>query len=346
MVQKLCNQMIESIPESRPVCEQVLKNKNYWALNENEFNIEELFKVSLNAGAENVKFNIYDIIVSKFLDSKCKVSNSEEQANYGKILEFIMDLIEQNQNKPKVVQIFLKSLFDYTKEYCWIKDELNFHHEYFTQPKTNVKNKGEFLKAELEAESNIKLLKKVFDVTMKSAESFPNNHQIQKYALLLISDNFMRDIVLLNVNSCIKLAMNSMLTNEVINDIDNNQQDINRLSAHICSEYIFELSQEDRLQLFSDSIYLEKLIELVKYEIQDSSKHNTLFFKQLLNTLLNVTNSLPNVCDIFVDKGGIDMSLDILNVSIREYLKKLVENGFIIFTFPFRNLMTNPMRKV
>jgi hypothetical protein len=49
---------------------------------------------------------------------------------------------------------------------------------------------------------------------------------------------------------------------------------------------------------------------------------------------------------MFVDKGGIDMSLDILNVSIREYLKKLVENGFIIFTFPFRNLMTNPMRKV
>lgn len=321
MAQKLCNQMIESIPKSRPVCEQVLKNKHYWALNENEFNIEELFKVSLNAGAENVKLSTYDITVSKFLDSKCKVRNGGEQESYGKILEFIVDLIEQNEYKPKIVQIFLKSLFDYTKEYCWIKDELNFHHEYLTEPKTNVKNKDEFLKSEFKAESYIKLLKKVFDVTMKSVESFPNNHQIQKYALLLISDNFMRDIVLLNVNSCIKLALNSMLINDVIKDIDNNQQDINRLSAHICFEYIFELSQEERSQLFSDSNYLEKLIELVRYEIQDSSKHNTLFFKQLLNTLLNVTNSLPNVCEIFVNKGGIDMCLDILNVSITEFFK-------------------------
>ncbi len=44
---KLCNEMTARLPHKRPDCEDILDRKNSWALNENEFEINDELKKEL-----------------------------------------------------------------------------------------------------------------------------------------------------------------------------------------------------------------------------------------------------------------------------------------------------------
>jgi hypothetical protein len=305
--QKMCNQMAQYSPKLRPNCEQILEIKNLWALNENEFKINKLLSAALSPEKGNENFITYNIILSKFIDinhkeGKSRVRNCETK------LEFILNLLERNKDRPEINQIFFKALCDYTIEYCHIMENLDFcETQLDSQSKKYIKSK--WIENDLEKGSNFKLLQKVYRVIMRSMESHPNNQQIQTKGLSLIDWTLNLDFreLIFNVNKCIHLAMNLLLNSK--------DSDTNSMSVEICYKFIRKTSISSRSQLFSNSIYIEKLIQIVKNSIHDLN-HDIFLVKEIFSILKSATDLSPTVCEIFVEKGGIDLYLNILNVSL------------------------------
>jgi hypothetical protein len=159
-------------------------------------------------------------------------------------------------------------------------------------------------------------------------ESHPNNQQIQTKGLSLISYVLDFRELNFNVNKCIQLSMNLLLNSK--------DEYINRMSVEICSELISKQSQSSRSQLFSNSIYIENLIEIVKNSIHDSN-HDIFLIEEIFSILKSATDLSPNFCEKFVEKGGIDLYLDILNVSLLDLTK--FKRSFLFITFIFNNLI-------
>jgi hypothetical protein len=62
--------MTQMLPQQRPKCEEILKRKKKWALNEEEFEInDELEKIIDSKGSEN-DLTIYSMLKSKMISDK------------------------------------------------------------------------------------------------------------------------------------------------------------------------------------------------------------------------------------------------------------------------------------
>jgi hypothetical protein len=216
-----------------------------------------------------------------------------EISNCGIMLEFIIEKVEDlPQNNP----LIFDTLCEYTNQYL----------------------------RESEENLNIILLQKVFDLIIRSMESHPNNQQIQTKGSSLISFAFDFRKLNLNVNKCIQLSMNLLLNFE--------DEEIKRLSIQFCYKLIRKTSISSRSQLFSNSIYIEKLIEIVKNVIHDSNR-DIILIEEILSILTSATDLSPNVCEIFVEKGGIDLYLNILKVSFN--LSKRLKDSKKIYSKHF-----------
>jgi hypothetical protein len=305
--------MAQYCPKLRPNCEQILEIKNLWALNENEFKINKLLSASLSPEKGNESYITYNIL-SKFIEmnhkeGKSRVKNCEIK------LEFILNLLESNKDKPEINQILFNALCDYTSEYCRIMKNRDFDEIGFEC----IKNK--WIEEDFYKALNFKLLQKVFDLIMRSMESHPNNQQIQTKSLSLISYALGFRELIFNVSKCIQLSMNLLLNSK--------DEETKRMSVRICSKLISKQSISSRSQLFSNSIYIEKLIEIVKNSIHDPN-HDIFLIENIMCILWGVTELSPNLCEIFVEKGGIDLYLDILNVSLLDLTK--FKRNFLFIT--------------
>jgi hypothetical protein len=69
--------------------------------------------------------------------------------------------------------------------------------------------------------------------------------------------------------------------------------------------------------LFSNAVNVKKLLKLVENSINESNRDTNLIEK-ILTLFGNITDLSPNVCEVFVEKGVIDLFLDILNVSLTQ----------------------------
>jgi hypothetical protein len=267
------NRMTQNNTKDRPDCEKILEAINLWTINENEFEFEANLIEILKSEVKKENFYSHYIILSRYIEMKFK---DNEILNLKRILEF---LIEKLEDSPTNVLLFFQTLCDYTIQYRQSKHDLD-----------------------------IKLLEKILEVTIKLMESFPRNpenpeHQeIQKNALSMISDSFKRKDDILDLNKCIQIAINSLLTTK--------DKEIKHMSIELCSKHIKMLEE-----LFSNTFYMGKIIELLKNDIHDSSKIHTNFFKQILRIFTSGTDLSPNNCEKFVEKDGMDLCFNILNVS-------------------------------
>jgi hypothetical protein len=122
------------------------------------------------------------------------------------------------------------------------------------------------------------------------------------------------------------------------------------ISVEICYRLRRKTSISSRSQLFSNPIYVEKLIEIVKNAIHESN-HKTFLMEQILSILVSATDLSPNVCEIFVEKRGIDLYLNILKVGFnlskrlkdfkKKHLLKTFYSQFDCFRYLTINLMAN-----
>jgi hypothetical protein len=303
-VQELCNQMTQLMPSKRPDCGIIIKTQNLWALNVNDSKIDDFLNIALSVDGDCEKFHTYYILVSKLIDFKNR-GGKEEVNNYEKCLKILMDYLTCNRDKPLIVQILSKMLLDYAREYRRIIYTLKYDKK-DKKSQTKIKFKNKLRKKELKEELNIELLEKVFEVTMRSMESFPNNLQIQKNAISLFIELIFRNTKF-DSNKCIQLVINSLFTFK--------DKDIDHLSVELFPSLVLKLSESETKQLFSNPVIVEKLLKLVENSINDSNRDTNLI-RKIFCVFVTITDLSPNVCEIFVEKGGIDLCLHILDVSL------------------------------
>jgi hypothetical protein len=209
--------MSQSDPDKRPSCQQILQDKHLWALKENEFYFENEYKLyaSSEVQEEYENFSIHWIIKSKFiqfLDRRIEsISSTKEKESY------IMHLLNTYGQRPSFVQFCLSCLYECILEYTdpsiyLMEIILNLMDSF---PKSNgiqtiaIECLYELTKNKLNFKIYRKLIKNMIDLTLKAMESSPNNEELQRNALWLLSN----DHILLNISpdqqKCIHLVMNT-----------------------------------------------------------------------------------------------------------------------------------------
>jgi len=91
--------MTKEIPDQRPNCEEILNEKSFWALSENEFEFENESKVILESFKEkNQEFSVYSILKSKL---ECYLELKErDEKEFQKFSKNLSDILENGFVKP------------------------------------------------------------------------------------------------------------------------------------------------------------------------------------------------------------------------------------------------------
>ncbi len=153
---------------------------------------------------------------------------------------------------------------------------------------------------------NIELLEKVFEVTMRPMESFPNNLQIRINTISLLEQLIYTDAEY-DSNKYKQLMINLLLKFKT--------EYFDHSLVKLFSILVNMLPESETKQLFSNPVNVEKLLKFAENSINESNRDTNLIEK-ILNVFVTIAYLSPNVCEIFVEKGGIDMCLHTLNVSL------------------------------
>ncbi len=78
---ELCNEMTAKLSHKRPDCEEIHKRKNSWALNEEEFKINEKLKKIIDLKESENELTIYSMLRSKMISDKAIKSKSKRVHN-------------------------------------------------------------------------------------------------------------------------------------------------------------------------------------------------------------------------------------------------------------------------
>jgi hypothetical protein len=152
-----------------------------------------------------------------------------------------------------------------------------------------------------------KILENVIDVTLKKMKDFPNHQYLHETALLILCNDCILNFY--NRNEIIRIFSDTFNT---FNDID--------FFIRICSKISNKISLPEYLP--SLHLYFEKLLEVVRTRLNccqnsDSDKR----FDKTLDSIWSLTDSSLKYCEIFIDKGGLNLYQRALSASLKMCLK-------------------------
>ncbi|XP_034180534.1 protein zyg-11 homolog B isoform X1 [Osmia lignaria lignaria] len=146
------------------------------------------------------------------------------------------------------------------------------------------------------------ILKQVVELTMIAMESYPTNYRLQMNTLLtLCSDRILQDVAF-DKYRCARLVLNSLLTF--------NEPSMNRMSVAICSLLAAKISTVETSLLGAEPLYMSKLLQMVKSKMESKSVDITMKFT--LSALWNLTDESVTTCEVFLDEGGMELCLKML----------------------------------
>jgi hypothetical protein len=105
-------------------------------------------------------------------------------------------------------------------------------------------------------------------------------------------------------------------------------------SIHLCETVIKTLSIIEKSKIGSNPVYMETLLDIVRRSLQlVSEQDNIENIKCIFSILITLTDEMPKTCELFVEKGGIDLCFIILSVSFIKFDKWITFSiqRFIIF---------------
>jgi hypothetical protein len=111
---------------------------------------------------------------------------------------------------------------------------------------------------------NPQLIENMIGIILELMVSFPNNRDIQYYALLILKDDHILQKSLFDRSKCIKLVLDSLV--KFMDTI------LNEDSLAICLKLIRNISIDEKINLFSNPVYLEKLLTLVNNNLNKELK--------------------------------------------------------------------------
>lgn len=146
------------------------------------------------------------------------------------------------------------------------------------------------------------ILKQVVELTMIAMESYPNNQRLQMNTLLtLCSDRILQEVTF-DKYRCARLVLNSLLTFD--------DPSMNRMSVAICSLLAAKISTVETSLLGAEPMYMSKLLKMVKSKMETKSVDITMKFT--LSALWNLTDESVTTCEVFLDEGGMELCLKML----------------------------------
>ncbi|XP_014485534.1 PREDICTED: protein zyg-11 homolog B-like isoform X1 [Dinoponera quadriceps] len=158
-------------------------------------------------------------------------------------------------------------------------------------------------KGELALMIHPSILKQIVELTLLAMESYPNNHQLQKNTLLtLCSDRILQDVAF-DKYRCARLVMNCLSTFD--------DASMNRMSVAICSILAAKISTVETSMLGAQPQYMLKLLAMVRSKVESRIVDITMKFT--LSALWNLTDESAVTCKVFLDEGGMELFLEVLD---------------------------------
>ncbi|XP_036150021.1 protein zyg-11 homolog B isoform X3 [Monomorium pharaonis] len=158
-------------------------------------------------------------------------------------------------------------------------------------------------KGELALMIHPSILKQIVELTLLAMESYPTNHQLQKNTLLtLCSDRILQDVTF-DKYRCARLVMNCLSTFD--------DASMNRMSVAICSILAAKISTLETSMLGAQPQYMLKLLAMVRSKVE--SKLVDITMKFTLSALWNLTDESAATCKVFLDEGGMELFLEVLD---------------------------------
>lgn len=158
-------------------------------------------------------------------------------------------------------------------------------------------------KGELALMIHPSILKQIVELTLLAMESYPNNHQLQKNTLLtLCSDRILQDVAF-DKYRCARLVMNCLSTFD--------DASMNRMSVAICSILAAKISTVETSMLGAQPQYMLKLLAMVRSKVESRLVDITMKFT--LSALWNLTDESAITCKVFLDEGGMELFLEVLD---------------------------------
>lgn len=157
-------------------------------------------------------------------------------------------------------------------------------------------------KAEFSIMIHPSILKQIVELTMTAMEAYSTNYRLQMNTLLILcSDRILQEIAF-DKYRCARLVLNSLLTF--------NEPSMNRMSVAICSILAAKISTVETSMLGAQPRYMIKLLAMVWSKVE--SKSGDITMKFTLSALWNLTDESATTCRVFLDQGGLELFLKVL----------------------------------
>jgi hypothetical protein len=224
----------------------------------------------------------------------------------------ICDTLIRYKHRPNSVRKSLFRLLNYSKNYCdpeykLIELVIIMMREY---PKSNDIQAAacSFLSAFTSIpieNTDIKLHNKAIGATLKAMELFPKDEGLQRVSLITLANCVKLRAATFDRFKCVLLVMDSL--------VNFNENIMNRYAVWICSILSPQLSTVEKSNLGSNHVYMETLLQIVRNHVHSSS-NNEFIFESILSLLWTLTDLSPKSCEMFLEKSGLDLYLDVLKV--------------------------------
>ncbi|KAL7289258.1 hypothetical protein TKK_0017195 [Trichogramma kaykai] len=223
----------------------------------------------------------------------------------------ILEALRRYPNRPIYVQKCLYNLFRLTSYFSEARVDviklvlpgMRAHPQEFRVQMAATACLYNLTKGELATKIHPSVLKQIVDLTLTAMESYPNHYQLQKNTLLtLCSDRILQDVAF-DKYRCAKLVMNCL---SAFDDAS-----MNRMSVAICSILAAKISTFETSMLGAQPHYMAKLLSMVKTKVQSKSVDITMKFT--LSALWNLTDESATTCMVFLEEGGMNLFLEVLD---------------------------------
>lgn len=152
------------------------------------------------------------------------------------------------------------------------------------------------------------ILRDVVHTTLTAMSNFPTHAQLQKNGLLTLCCDRILHEVSFDKYWCAQLVLDCLLTF--------NDPSTDRMAVAICSILAAKISTAQTTLLGSKSVYMRKLLSLVKRRMEERAVDITLKFT--LSALWNLTDESPATCEVFLAEEGLHLFLQLLSVFARD----------------------------
>lgn len=152
------------------------------------------------------------------------------------------------------------------------------------------------------------ILRDVVHTTLTAMSNFPSHAQLQKNGLLTLCCDRILHEVSFDKYWCAKLVLDCLLAF--------NDPSVDRMAVAICSILAAKISTTQTALLGARSMYMKKLLSLVKKRMEEGVVDITLKFT--LSALWNLTDESPATCQVFLKEEGLKLFLQLLTVFCKD----------------------------